>query len=205
MIDSTWPLELSVRCGTLSSGCQGKPPVQDEIALLVRARALDPEALAQIHDIYYAPVLRYVSARVSDRATVEDLTSEVFVRFLAALRDHTAPQNTLGGWLYRVASHVVSDHFRQHYRARLVDLDDRLMNGSAGPAEIAETLLTHENLRQAMRELTEDQQNVVALRYGQGLSIQETAQVMGKNEGAVKQLQARALVSLARILSRMGN
>jgi RNA polymerase sigma-70 factor (ECF subfamily) len=179
--------------------------VQDEIALLVRARALDAEALAQIHDIYYEPILRYVSARVGDRSTVEDLTSEVFTRFLSALHDHTAPQNTVRGWLYRVASHVISDHFRHHYRARLVDLDDGLVNGSAGPAEITEALLTHDNLRRALTELTEDQQNVVALRYGQGLSIQETAQVMGRNEGAVKQLQARALASLARILSRMGD
>lgn len=177
--------------------------MQDEIGLLARARALDPEALAQIHDIYYAPVLRYVSTRVGDRATGEDLTSEVFVRFLSALHDRTAPQNTLRGWLYRVAAHVVSDHFRQHYRARHVDLDDGLANGDAGPAEIFETLLTHQNLRQAVAELTEEQQNAIALRYGQGLSIQETAQLMGKNEGAVKQLQARALASLARILSRM--
>jgi RNA polymerase sigma-70 factor (ECF subfamily) len=179
--------------------------VQDEITLLARARALDPEALAQIHDIYYAPVLRYVSTRVGDRATGEDLTSDVFVRFLAALHDHTAPQNTLQGWLYRVASHVVSDHFRHHYRARLVDLPDGLPNGNAGPAELTEAQLTHENLRQAMAELTEEQQNTISLRYGQGLSIQETAKMMNKNEGAVKQLQARALASLARILSRMGD
>ncbi len=179
--------------------------MQDEIALLARARALDPEALAQIHDIYYAPILRYVSTRVGDRVTGEDLTSEVFVRFLSALHDHTAPQNTLRGWLYRVASHVVSDHFRQHYRARVVDLPDGLPNGNAGPAEITEALLTNENLRQAMVELTEEQQNVIALRYGQGLSIRETAQLMDKNEGAVKQLQARALASLARILSRMSD
>jgi RNA polymerase sigma-70 factor (ECF subfamily) len=104
-----------------------------------------------------------------------------------------------------VASHVVADHFRQHYRARLVDLDDGLANGHAGPAEITESLLKHENLRHAVAQLTEEQQDAIALRYGQGLSIQETAQIMGKNEGAVKQLQARALASLARILSRMGD
>lgn len=177
--------------------------MQDELALLARARSLDPEALALIHDTYYAPVFRYVAARVGDQVTAEDLTSEVFTRFLSALRDRSAPQTSLQGWLYRVASHAVNDHFRQHYRARQVDLDDNLPNGEAGPAETVEKMLDHESLRQAVTELTEDQQNVIALRYGQGLSIQEAAQIMGKNEGAIKQLQARALAALARKLRRM--
>ena len=71
----------------------------DEITLLARARALEDEALAEIHETYYEPIFRYIVFRVSNQQIAEDLTSEVFVRLLSALRDHTAPQNTLRGWL----------------------------------------------------------------------------------------------------------
>ena len=87
--------------------------VQDELTLLARARQLDPEALAHIHETYYTSIFRYVAFRVGDHATAEDLTSEVFTRLLTALRDKNAPQNTLRGWLYGVAARVVSDHHRQ--------------------------------------------------------------------------------------------
>ena len=86
---------------------------EDELTLLARARQLDPDALGQIHETYYASIFRYISFRVGDRETAEDLTSEVFTRLLTALRDHRSPQNTLRGWLYGVAARVVSDHHRQ--------------------------------------------------------------------------------------------
>jgi RNA polymerase sigma-70 factor (ECF subfamily) len=172
--------------------------VQDELALLARARRLDSDALAEIHDTYYAPIFRYIAFRVGDRATAEDLTSEVFTRLLGALRDRTAPQNTLRGWLYAVAARVASDHHRRHYRARQVELDESLESREAGPAETVEALLTCEDLKRAMAELTDEQQNVIALRFGYEMPIQEVARTLGKTEGAVKQLQARAIAALAR-------
>jgi len=176
----------------------GTAHVQDELALLARARRLDSDALAEIHDTYYAPIFRYIAFRVADRATAEDLTSEVFTRLLGALRDRNAPQNTLRGWLYAVAARVVSDHHRQHYRARQVELDESLESREAGPAETVEALLTREDLKRAMAELTDEQQNVIALRFGYDMPIQEVARTLGKTEGAVKQLQARAIAALAR-------
>lgn len=175
--------------------------MQDELALLARARKLDPDALVAVHDAYYAPIFRYISFRVGERATAEDLTGEVFTRFLAALRDRSAPQNTLRGWLYGVAARVVSDYHRQHYRAPQVELDESLASRDAGPAETVEAMLTREDLKQAMRELTEEQQNVIALRFGFDMPIQEVARTMGKTEGAIKQLQARAIAALARKMS----
>ncbi|HLF24876.1 MAG TPA: sigma-70 family RNA polymerase sigma factor [Anaerolineae bacterium] len=180
--------------------------VQDELALLARARQLDSDALAEIHDRYYAPVFRYVIFRVSDRSTAEDLTSEVFTRLLGALRDRHAPQNTLTGWLYGVAARVVSDYHRKHYRAPQVELDESLVSKEPGPAETVEALLTREDLNRAMSELTEEQQNVIALRFGYDMPIQTVARTIGKSEGAVKQLQARAIAALARkILPEMAD
>jgi len=179
---------------------RGIPTVQDELALLARARTLDPDALAQIHDTYYTPIFRYVTFRVNDRQTAEDLTSEVFTRLLSALRDRNAPQNTLRGWLYAVAARVVSDHHRRHYRAPHVELDESVVSPEAGPAETVEAMLTRADLKQAIAELTEEQQNVIALRFGFEMPIQEVARTLGKSEGAVKQLQARAIAALARTL-----
>jgi RNA polymerase sigma-70 factor, ECF subfamily len=175
--------------------------VQDELTLLARARQLDPEALARIHETFYTSIFRYVAFRVGDHATAEDLTSEVFTRLLTALRDKHAPQNTLRGWLYGVAARVVSDHHRKAYRTPQVELDEELVSADHDPADIVDRKLTQESVKRAMQDLTEEQRHVLSLRFGSDLPIQEVARTLGKSEGAVKQLQARAVAALARQLS----
>ena len=180
---------------------RGPVIVQDEVALLARARQYDTDALAQIHDTYYGPLFRYMSFRVNDRDTAVDLTSEVFTRFLAALRQRNPPSTTLRGWLYAVASNIVNDYMRKHYRAPQVELDETIASRADGPAELAEAALARADLRQAMDGLTEEQQHVLALRFDREMPIQEVARAIGKSEGAVKQLQARAIAALARKLA----
>jgi RNA polymerase sigma-70 factor (ECF subfamily) len=175
--------------------------VLNEADLLARARANETDALAQIHDMYYGPIVRYVSFRVNNRSTIEDLASEVFIRFLSALRERKAPQNTLRGWLYAVAANVVSDYHRRRYRAPAVDLDEEIISQEAGPAEVVESRLAREDLRRAMATLTDEQQNVIALRFGSEMPIQDVARTLGKTEGAIKQLQARAIAALARTMA----
>jgi len=172
--------------------------VQDELVLLNRARALDQEALAQIHDTYYAAIFRYIVLRVNDHETAEDLSSEVFTRLLSSLRDHTAPQKTLRGWLFSVATYVVKDYYRKKYRTRQTSLSDALASQSPGPDKMVEMRTTQKELKAAITELTEDQQNVIALRFGFDMPIQEVAQTMGKSEGSIKMLQARAIAALSR-------
>ena len=172
--------------------------MRDELSLLARARALDEAALAEVHDIYYGPIFRYVMYRVDERAVAEDLTSEVFVRLLSALQENSAPQNTLRGWLYRVASHVVDDHYRNHYRMEQVVLKESLPTHEAGPAERVALKLRWEDVRSALSTLTDEQREVIALRFGQELPIREVARLLGKSEGAVKQLQARGVAALSR-------
>lgn len=175
--------------------------MDEEQTLLARARRLDPEALAAIHDSYYPLIYRFVAFRTGDRSAAEDLASEVFTRFLSALRDRSAPPRTLRSWLFAVAAHIVSDYHRRRYRAPQVELDDRLQSDDAGPDERLDDVLQSQNLRRALAELTEDQQNVIALRFGQGLAISEVSRMLGKSEGAIKQMQARALAMLARKLN----
>ncbi len=175
--------------------------VEDELVLLAHARRLEPDALAEVHDRYYPAIYRYIAYRVGDAQVAEDLTSEVFTRLLSALRDRNAPQNTLRGWLYAVARRAVSDYHRKRFRRPQVELPESLPSRDANPLEMAEANMNREALMAALAELTDEQQQVIALRFGSEMPIQAVAETMGKTEGAVKQLQARALASLARMLS----
>lgn len=171
--------------------------MSDELQLLVRAQALEPAALEEIHRTYYTPIFRFVAQKVSNRQLAEDLASEVFVRLLDALRDRTAPNNSLRGWLYAVASRVVNDHYRKVYRHQRYEAKLDPENAVRGMDKGVERQI---DLHEALSMLTPEQQDVVALRFGAGLRIQEVAETIGKTEGAVKQLQARALRSLAKQL-----
>ncbi|WP_298816149.1 ECF subfamily RNA polymerase sigma factor, BldN family [Chloroflexus sp.] len=173
----------------------------DDAELLSRACALETDALAAIHDAYYQPLYRYISFRVSDHHTCEDLVSEVFSRFLKAIAQRTAPRSNLRGWLFKVAANVVSDHYRRAYRAPSARLDERMVSQEPEPAEVAEQIAVNEELRRAISHLTDEQQQVLALRFGQNLPVQEVARILGKTEGAVKQLQLRAIAALARHLT----
>ncbi len=178
--------------------------MQDEYLLLNRARALEPEALEQIHDTYYVPIFRYISFKVNDHEMAEDLTSEVFTRLLSALQDKTAPQKTIKGWLFSVASRVVNDFYRKKYRRKQVALENSVPSQADGPAQRVESMITNENLREAITHLTDDQQEVIALRFGYEMSIREVARTTGKSEGAVKMLQARAVAALSRKMQEGG-
>lgn len=177
--------------------------VCDEERLLNGARRLDPNALARIHDCFYEQIFRYTRYRTGDQQVAEDAASEVFLRLLNALHKGVAPRQSLRGWLFSTASHIVNDHFRRRYRA----VDEDLENHEAAPDGIEADPeqqfllnLSHERLRAALTRLTPEQQHVVTLRFGQGLSHQEVAHIVGKSEGAVKLLQFRALQTLRRLL-----
>jgi len=172
----------------------------DEAELLRRARE-DPETVGEIHDRYYAAVYRYILYRTGDAALAEDLSAEAFLRLLNALHAGQ-PIQTLRGWLYGVAGHLVGDHFRRHYRMPEVPLSlgASLSNGP-DPGEQIDQTLERERLQAAMARLTEEQQHTIALRFGEGLSLRDTAEIMQKTEGAVKLLQFRALAALRRLLA----
>ncbi len=175
--------------------------MQEELILLSRARSLDQEALAEIHNIYYDGIYRYISFRINDVQTVEDLTSEVFVRFLSALRERSAPQKTLKGWLFGAASLIVKEQYRKQARAKFTYLDESIPSQESAPEQDVNSKMIKENLRAALGELTQAQQDVLALRFGGGMPIREVAKTVNKSEGSVKMLQKRAISALNRILT----
>jgi len=176
----------------------------DDMKLLQRAKALDEMALAEIHEQYYTPIYRYIAFRVSDLHTVEDLTSEVFLRLLRAVREKKAPQNTLRGWLYGVASHVVKEHYRNMKRMNLAPLEDEMVSSDERVEEQIQNKLVWERMQSVMSELSEDQQQVLALRFGFGMRVREVAQKLDKSEGSIKMLQMRAISTLTQKLQLGG-
>lgn len=172
--------------------------------LLKRARHLDNNALGQIHDHYYPVVYRYVRFRMEDERVCEDITSEVFLRFLDALQKKRGPTQNLRGWLMGTASNLVNDHLRHRYRQPVENLEDSNIEALAGDDEPLESswegTWQKQQVRHALARLTDEQQHVLALRFAEELSLEETAKTIGKTITAVKALQFRALASLRRWL-----
>lgn len=179
--------------------------MQDELLLLHRAKSLDQEALAQIHERYYDSLFRYMAYRENDLQTAEDLTSEVFIRFLHAIQQKNAPQNTIRGWLFGTASLILKEHYRKKKRTQLVELDDTVPEEWIEPIAKIEAQESKNALRQALADLTDEQQQVLALRFGYEMPIRDVAETMNKSEGSVKMLQVRAIAALTRLMGSESN
>jgi RNA polymerase sigma-70 factor (ECF subfamily) len=164
---------------------------------------LDQQAIGAVYDRYVPEIYRYIRYRLSDEAAAEDLASDVFMRLLEALDAGRPPRTNLKGWLIGTASHIVSDHLRRRYRRPVESLSDSLPDGRPAPATEVDRREKNRAVKDAMARLTTEQQHVLALRFGQGYSIEETAGLLNKNVNAVKALQFRALASLQRLIGEV--
>jgi RNA polymerase sigma-70 factor (ECF subfamily) len=173
----------------------------DPVDLLARAHELDEDALSELHEVFYPVVYRFVRFRLEDEQLVEDITSEVFLRLLDALRQERKSVRDVRGWLLGTASNLVYDHLRRKYRHPIEELEQHEdLPDELHPEMIVESAMANQVVRQCVRELTEDQQKVLSLRFSQGMSVGETARIIHKSVNAVKVLQYRALSTLRRML-----
>jgi RNA polymerase sigma-70 factor (ECF subfamily) len=170
----------------------------NELNALHGLQKLDAQAIGAIYDQYFPEVYRYVRYRINDGSTAEDLASEVFVRLLEAVQKKQGPQTSLKGWLIATASHAVDDHLRRQYRRPVEALSDALPDHHSSVTSEVDSREQNRMVQGAYAQLTAEQQHVLALRFGQGYSIEETAAHLKKNINAVKALQFRALASLQR-------
>ena len=177
-------------------------PPDDEEELLEKASRAEPGALGTLYDRYVERIYAYIYHRVGQADLAEDLTGQVFMRMLEAVRSGKGWRTSFSGWLYRIAHNLVIDHYRRKHRATLVDIDDaEPVQAQAGdPVRSVENLYERERLRTALAKLTEEQSQVISLRFLEDLSIAEAAQIMEKTEGAVKALQYRAVLALRRVM-----
>ena len=177
-----------------------KVKVRDEEVLLERAKAYDERALAELYDHYAPLIYGYIYRRVGDSMLAESLVGEVFVKVLNAVQAESAWRTSFTGWLYRIAHNLIVDYHRGQPGGVVVPLDGQELAAGGNPADTLGNKLSRERLISAVKLLTELQQQVLVLRFGEGLTARETAAVMKKSVSAVEALQHRGLVSLRRML-----
>lgn len=197
-------MDLSDADNFLSSS-NSKPDEALVQSLVAACQNGDVEAFGDLYDLYVKPVYRYVYYRV-DKAEVEDVVENVFVKVWENLDKYRPGEFPFSAWLFRVAHNLVVDHYRYHRKH--ISLRERLpkhLNQSDdNPADWAHQKLNQQLLRSALRELKEPYQQVLVLKYLNGFSTQEIAEVLERNEGNVRILQHRALKALREVLERQG-
>lgn len=177
------------------------PDENEEADLLWQLRHDKEGAVIATYEKFFAPLYQYARLKVGERALAQDIVSEVFTTLIESLGTARAPRENLRAWLFKVARHAA---YRTYGRARSLPLED-VEEWMPAPAESDPGVLFGETfpidrVRHALRMLNADHQEVLILRFGQRLSLKETADLMGKSTAAIKSLQFRAVETLRSIL-----
>jgi len=166
-----------------------------EITRLVElAAAGNFEAFGKLYHIYAEKIYRYVYYQVKDKMTAEDITADVFLKALEAIKSCKGKEATFSSWLYRIAHNRTMDNFRSMKRKPIVDTE--AVTNLADPKQEVEKKVERQELLEVIAELPQNQSQVVILKFIGGLDNREIGRTMGKSEGAVRILQMRALAML---------
>lgn len=173
-------------------------------AIIRRAQALDPGALAELYDRHFDGIYRYAYTRIGHQADAEDLTEQVFLRMVDSIQSYR-PRRGAGfsSWLYRIAHNLVVDRYRRAGR-EAVALADHVEDPTprTNPELVLQASEDRRRLLEAIQQLTPEQQQLVALRFIDSLDVDEVARIMKRRPGAIHSMQHRALASLNRLLGQ---
>lgn len=176
-------------------------------ALVAHAKEGDRHAFAALYRAYLPTVFKFLYYRVGSKAQTEDMTAEVFLRALRKIGDFTWTGADFGAWLLRIARNLVLDEAKSS-RSKLEVLEEALPEEAAGEAPTAESQvlenLSNEEIYGAIKRLKPDQQEIITMRFLQGMNVADVAKVMGKKEGTVRTLQFRGLKALEKMLVSKG-
>jgi RNA polymerase sigma-70 factor (ECF subfamily) len=192
--------ERSIRT-TAQERTDGSAQVRREEELVRRAQEFDEEALASLYELFYPKLYNYAYLQLGDVHQAEDLASEVLLRVLESLSGYRFRGVPLTAWVFRIARNCIIDLHRRRQRRPQVSLHDGIPGTEDSPHALAERSVAHSELRLALTRLTEEQRQVIILKFVEGMDNASVARVLGRSQGAVKSLQHRALVSLKKILS----
>jgi RNA polymerase sigma-70 factor, ECF subfamily len=197
-IDPPGPPDMDLAC----SSEQDDAEASRLIALVELARGGDAEAFGLLYDHYHTSVYRFLYYRLGTVALAEDLTSETFFRALRSMGSFRWQGKDFGAWLMTIARNLATDHYKSGRTRLEYTTEDMGLHDSPtdGPESAVLASLTNDALLTALKELPTEQQECLVMRFLQGLSIAETAKVLGRSDGAVKQLQLRGVRNLAKLL-----
>lgn len=171
-----------------------------ESDLIRRAQAGDGDAVAELYRAHSPAVFRYFTFRISDVAAAEDLTAEVFLKMVAGLPGYQDRGLPLAAWLFRIAHDRAVDYRRRLAVRQAEPLDEAVVDRQANTEVEAIRRTESKRMRALLAKLTDEQQDVVLMRFVEGLSLEQTAQALGRSVGAVKAAQHRALRRLGQLL-----
>ncbi len=173
-----------------------------EREIVERARTGDREALGRLYDHYFPRVYHDILARTGNSAEAEDVTEDVFVRMLGGIGRFQWRQAPFAAWLFRVARNQLVSHLRHNgVRRSETPIPDTMADTTPDPFTQVEIRLSCDQAFEASRALPNAQREVIWLRFAAGLSVGDTARVLGKREGNVKVLQHQAIARLRKILA----
>jgi RNA polymerase sigma-70 factor (ECF subfamily) len=172
------------------------------IALVELARKGDADAFGLLYDHYQSSVYRFLFYRTRSSPLAEDLTSETFFRALRSMTNFRWQGKDFGAWLMTIARNLATDHFKAGRTRLEMTTEDMGQHDDSteGPESLVLAGLTNEILLGALTELPDEQRDCLVMRFLQGMSIAETAAVLGRSDGAVKQLQLRGVRNLAKLM-----
>ncbi len=173
-----------------------------EWELVQRAQALEDAALASLYSTYYPRVYNYAFLHLGDVQTAEDLTSEVMLKMLESIKKYRFKGLPFSAWVFRIARNKLIDLHRRRKRRGEVDLTQPLAGMQISPEALAERALDRGQIHLALKYLTDEQRQVIVLKFIEGFGNASIARILARSDGAIKSLQHRALNSLRRVMSR---
>ena len=167
------------------------------------ARTGDEQALSQLYLLYFPRVYRYILARTGNQYDAEDLAEEVFMKVLEAINRFQWREAPFSAWLFRIAHNaVISKRRKETSRGKSTQLTDIYATDADGPEILVESRLAVREVMAAAQKLPDAQRQVIALRFGAGLTVAETARAMGKGDGNVKVIQHKAIAKLREMMGQ---
>jgi RNA polymerase sigma factor (sigma-70 family) len=166
--------------------------------LVMHAQAGNVDAIGVLYDRHYEYIFRYIRTRIRDHKLAEDMTADVFTRMVDKLPDYQVTGVPFRAWLYRIAYHLIVDHYRKggEWMTLPIDQVEDVIPAQQNPVSVVEERLAMEQVQKAITLIDPAQQEVVVLRFLVGLPLQEVAASLDKSVAAVKSLQHRGLKAL---------
>ncbi len=175
--------------------------LEEEPKIVTRAVKGESEAFGLLYDHYQPQIYRFIILKVGRREEAEDLTHQVFVAAWKSMPNYEDQGYPFSSWLYQIARNQVIDHYR--LKKPDVDLEESHVQEIASTSDTesqVEERLAMGKVQDALRELSQEYQDVIIMRFVEELSVREVAQAVGKSEGAIKVMQHRAIKELKKVL-----